>query len=71
VYTLTIVSIIIIGGKNKMNKKIQPIDSNLYTKAAEELKKTIAAELTIEDPPLIFLDELFEKENNGDSQGTE
>lgn len=54
-----------------MNKKIQPIDSNLFTKASEELKKTIAAELTIEDPPLIFLDELFEKENNGDSQGTE
>jgi len=71
VYTLTIVSIIIIGRNNKMSKKIQPIDSNLSTKAAEELQKAIAAELTIEDPPLIFLDELFEKENDGDSQGTE
>lgn len=70
-YTLTIVSIIIIGRNNKMSKKIQPIDSNLSTKAAEELQKAIAAELTIEDPPLIFLDELFEKENDGDSQGTE
>jgi RNase H-fold protein (predicted Holliday junction resolvase) len=71
VYTLTIVSIIIIGGNNKMNKKIQPIDSNLSTKAAEELKKAVSVELTIEDPPLIFLDELFKKENDGDSQGTE